>query len=172
MGAQAPWWIFLMKPDPFFVQKLHEIDSNLSVVWSPTMEIFCIFYKIPDGRTFKVTEVRDDDGNFMPLDDRVINKLRAWDNARHGKTADEVAQMQYDAIQAARLQRELKKKEAKKYKAKQLRSFWAKVVDKLLDNKMYSNTPMAPMIRGVMNKKMQQDAPVIAAGERKIITTL
>lgn len=145
-----------MKPDESFVKKLKEIHRNLSVVWSPSMQIFCIFYKNEDGRSFKITEVRNEDDSFMPLDDRTIIKLRKWDKSKSKYSAKQIADASYEAfVQNQKLQN-IKKKEAVRYKGRQLIGFWKRVAEKLWDNKQYVNQSIKPMLRMAQQKGLMQ----------------
>lgn len=138
-----------------FLKDLKLIDGNLHAVWSPSLQVFCIFYKNPNGKTFKVTEVCDEDGKRLPLDNRILDKLRRWDTSKIGMSADEIAKRQYDNYFEASLKQKKKKREEQKYKAKQLTTWWSRVADKLIDTKRYSELPMKPYIQKKLNANQQ-----------------
>lgn len=150
-----------MKPDPYFVRQLKEVDKNLVVVWSPTMEVFCIFYNNPDGRSFKITEVRDEDDKFMPLDQRTIDKLRRWDTRRSGLSAAQIAKAQFDAFQKKQLDDRKKIMAERKYKAKQMVGFWSRLAQRLLDQKRYSVNPIKPMLNRMNHEKITANQKLV-----------
>lgn len=135
-----------MKPDKHFVETLKSVDRGLDVVWSPAMEVWVIYYTNPQGRTFKVYEVREEDGSFRPLDTRTITLMNQWNTKTDSRNADQIAKDRYEAHRAAQLKKKQNDRLETKYKAKQLTSWWARKIDFMLDNKLYSKTPIKPMI--------------------------
>lgn len=85
-------------PDQNFVTKLKKVDVNLYPVFDDLSLRWDILYKNPNSReVFNVYRVciRDDKGKdvgFLPLDDRVINKLMRMDMNRRNIGAKQIVE--------------------------------------------------------------------------------
>ena len=101
-------------PDPAFVRRLKNYDSQLQVRWMGNRwrqrsqrEKWGIFRKVAgNGRATPVDVlillVTDEQGNYAPLDERVLTKLRRGDTWKRGvKTiVDDFANQQFEAEDA------------------------------------------------------------------------
>ena len=72
----------MLTPDPNFVRRLKEISSALSVVWTPVLERWVIWYQSSDGANHRIHEVKNPDGSFRPLDERTLTMLTRCDMGR------------------------------------------------------------------------------------------
>jgi uncharacterized protein YnzC (UPF0291/DUF896 family) len=66
-----------------FIDSMKLIDPGLFLVWNSTLERFQVFHKdFRTGLTRILNTIEDDDGNYIPCDNRTLNFLRdvvAWD---------------------------------------------------------------------------------------------
>ena len=87
IGAQAK------RPDPAFLKKLHELDENVEVTWSPIHHRWIMWLRAP--RVMNAYHpgwnllfvVEDVNKNFLPLDERSLARLysasmKKWGDAR------------------------------------------------------------------------------------------
>lgn len=64
-------------------QKLKEIDPQLFIIFDGTAEKFEVWRECPDGRK-RILVVEDENGNPMPLDDRVVHRILLADTHTRG----------------------------------------------------------------------------------------
>mgnify|MGYP007100100006 FL=1 len=127
------------------------------------MEVWCIYCKnLGNGRTHKILEVRDEDGNYQPLDARTIELLQSWDTRRSTLSAEELARRQYNATMEAIQVNRRKEINERNYRAKQRVTWWARVADMLLEKKAYSDTPLKPMIVKYIEERNKRAALMAA----------
>lgn len=72
----------MLTPDSTFVRELKEISPDLSVVWTPVLNRWVIWYQSSDGTKHRIHEVKNPDGSFRPLDNRTLTMLKRCDMSR------------------------------------------------------------------------------------------
>jgi len=146
MTKEAPKW---------FVDALKSIAPGLDVVWSPSMEIFCIYYKNAEGKTAKIKEVCDENGKYLPLDNRTLDWLKLADQSKNPLDPYEATKRALENFYKKQLEDQKKKRENIRYKAKQMKSWWQRLAEKMLEQGNYIDDTKTPNVR---QRAMQQRA--------------
>ena len=105
-----------------FLDEMSLIDPGLFLVWNEVLERYQVFHKdFRTGLTRILNTVEDDDGNYIPCDNRILTFLRdvvAWDLIRKfPEPADMVGHMRKKAQ---------KKKDGERLSRDQYRKDWNK----------------------------------------------
>lgn len=153
-----------MTPDKIFVRKLKEIDHKLEVVWETPLNLWVIYYKNAAGEKHRITEVKNADDSYRPLDDRTINMLKRCDMSR---TMTDPGYLVGEQLRKAK---EYKAQEIRKYRIEKQRqsqdklSKWKKALDnaekgifnpKQLGRQIIYSIPTQPLLTsGKLLKKL------------------
>lgn len=117
--------------DKDFLEKLHLISPDLSVKFNNVLKCFVIYYE-SNGVFHRIHEVKNDDGSFRQLDDRVIQMLRRCDTHRNGEEALRNVDEQIARAKKQRADDILKHKKEIAYQSQQKLSRWKKAIDNFL----------------------------------------
>lgn len=144
----------MREPPNGFKRRLEGLSPRLSVVWSPALEAWCVFYRTSSGRTLKLLELFDAAGAAMELNDRAFERiaqvdLRTMDDPEHAKR---VARREYNEFRYREEKKKASQRAETAYKARQFASLWAMAADKMLTQGRYSKKPMKHLIKRAMGK--------------------
>lgn len=82
------------KPDPAFYRKLKDLGNELEVSWSPVHERWLVWMRTPRIRHrlcpgwMLLFPVQDQDGNYLPLDERTLARLAHASVFAHGSAKE------------------------------------------------------------------------------------
>ena len=77
-----------MSPDRFILRQLQKYDPQLTVRWNNRLECFQVLRAVDRfaySRTYVIFNVINDDGSYRPLDQRVLDEIRASDTWVRGQ---------------------------------------------------------------------------------------
>ena len=117
-----------LRPDRDFVKKLKVISSQLEVEWSASIERWVIWYYGADGGWYRIHEVKNPDGSFRPLDDRVLTMLRRCDMSSKIKDPAYLISKQLRQAKEEVLQEKQRGRDAALQRSKQAGSKWTAAI--------------------------------------------
>ena len=125
----------MLTPDKNFVADLKKISDRLTVRWGEVIGRWVIWYKSPDGNEYKVHEVKNEDGSYRVLDNRVLDMLKRCDMSRYVNDPSYIFSEQFRKSKEEKEKWKQKRKEEVAYRSRQLKSKW----DRAIDNALYKN---------------------------------
>ena len=121
-----------MTPDPDFVKDLEALDPGLSVKWSPGLKLWVIWYK-SNGVNYRIHEVKNEDGSYRCLDNRVITMLSRCD-AHKKSMQDNIRDIDLKIEEAKKRKKDAIKKSRQEalYRASQMKNKILRAIDNYL----------------------------------------
>lgn len=124
-----------LTPDRGFVKKLKEISPQLEVEWAQILERWVIWYTGSDGRRWRIHEVKNPNGSFRPLDERVLEMLRRADMSTKVEDPNYLVSEQLQNAKREKAKAILKYREEAMERSLDMQSKW----NKAIDNAVYKN---------------------------------
>lgn len=126
--VKTPLLIYMLKASEDFLKKLHAISPNLDVEWTPDLDRWVVWYKDPDGGRHRITECKNEDGSFRPLDDRLINLLKMSDMSAKVNHVSYYLDKQFENAKKERQRQRQKNREEAVLKSRDKSLLWKKAI--------------------------------------------
>lgn len=153
----------MLKAPEEFLRKLGEISSRLSVVWTPELERWVVWYKDPDGGEHRITECKNEDGSYRPLDDRLINLLKMSDMSSKIAHSSYFLDKQFENAKIEKEKQKRKHREEALLRSKDKKSLWKKAIanaergiytDRQLGRQVIYSIPSSLQTNSILLKKL------------------
>lgn len=149
-------------PEPSFTKALKSIASGLEVIWNSSIERWIVWYRGSDGRYWRIHEVKNPDGSYRPLDERLLTMLRRCD------MSTKVEDPKYLISEQLRKSKEFKDKAIRDHKddmirkSREMKSKWDKAIENAERGIFYDHQ--------FDNKKIQVSVP--RSADRRLMEKL
>lgn len=118
-----------MKPSEGFLKDLRGVSPDLWVEWNRDLERWVIWYRSPDNQDHRITEVKNEDGSYRPLDNRIIELLKQWDMSTKVNHHSYYFSKQYENVKKHKEETRRRNREEALAKSRELGSQWNRAID-------------------------------------------